>query len=401
MTAHAPTPRWERLHVVVGGSLTLPPFTPGTAWDRLQYVLGLRGLGHEVTLLEQVEPSWCRDARGRLCRYQDSQNRTRFRAIAARFGLLDAACQVYDGGRATTGLSWGALLDRIRGADLLLNISGHIRSDDVLGAVDVRAYLDQDPVYTQLWDAVHGVDLGLDDHDVLLTVGLAIGSPTSPVPTGGRVWRRCLPPVVLAHWPVTDPPVGAPLTTVASLGRYGYLEHAGVTYASKREQFVRFAELPRATGGLRFEVALRSGELGSREAAILREQGWSVRDARGIADVDAYRRYVAASLGEIGIVKGAYMTARSGWVGDRTCHYLASGRPVLAQSTGQEEFLPTGRGLRTFRDLEEAVDGARAIHREPREESIAARDIARANLDHRRVLPELLDASAACREVGT
>jgi hypothetical protein len=399
VTTPSSTSRGERLHIVVGASLTVPPFTPGTAWDRLQYVLGLRDLGHHVTFVERVEPGWCHDVRGRPSAYVDSENRARFRQITARFELGDDACQVYAAGRATTGLSWVQLLRRIRGADLLLNVSGHLTADELLDAVTVRAYLDQDPVYTQLWDTVHGADLGLDHHDVLLTVGLSIGARANPVPTGGRTWRHCLPPVVVAHWPVREPPDAAPFTTVASFGRYADLEHAGTVYASKRGQFLRFAALPSATG-FAFEVALRSEDVRSAEAMALSERGWSIRDARSVADLDAYRDYISASSAEIGIAKGAYVAARSAWVGDRSGHYLASGRPVLAQSTGQEAFLPTGRGLRTFHDLDEAVDASFAIQRDRRSEARAAREIARTHLDHRRVLPALVATAMASEEVG-
>src|SRR5204863_10046128 len=127
-------------------------------------------------------------------------------ATMSRFGLMESACQIYDGGRATSGLSMEAVERAISGADLLVNISGHVKNEVVLGHVGRRAYLDQDPVYTQLWDVEYGVDIGLDDHDVLLTVGANIGRAGSPVPDGDRVWHRSLPPVVLEHWPFAFDP---------------------------------------------------------------------------------------------------------------------------------------------------------------------------------------------------
>ena len=74
-----------------------------------------------------------------------------------------------------------------------------------------------------------------------------------------------------------------------------------------------------------------------------------------------YRAFIARSRAEIAIAKGAYVTGQAGWFGDRSSHYLASGKPVLAQSTGLEGVLPTGEGLVTFSSLEEAAAGAEAI----------------------------------------
>ena len=55
------------LRIIVGGMLSMPPFAPGTAWDRIAYVVGLRELGHEVVFVEEVRPDWCRDRAGRPC----------------------------------------------------------------------------------------------------------------------------------------------------------------------------------------------------------------------------------------------------------------------------------------------------------------------------------------------
>jgi hypothetical protein len=81
------------MRIVVGAAFSTPPFSPGTAWDRLHYVLGLRRLGHEVYLIEEVKPDWCVDARGDSCRYEDSVNRQVFRSVLKRCGVLRSVCQ--------------------------------------------------------------------------------------------------------------------------------------------------------------------------------------------------------------------------------------------------------------------------------------------------------------------
>ena len=45
----------ERLRVAVSGMVAGEPGQGGASWSVLQYVLGLRRLGHEVVLVEPVE----------------------------------------------------------------------------------------------------------------------------------------------------------------------------------------------------------------------------------------------------------------------------------------------------------------------------------------------------------
>ena len=144
---------------------------------------------------------------------------------------------------------------------------------------------------------------------------------------------------------------------------------------------------------------------GADEPALarLRAGGWGIRDRRAVADVPRYRRFIAGSRAEIGIAKGAYVEGRAGWIGDRSCHYLASGKPVLAQSTGLEGILPVGEGLVTFYDLEEAVEATREISLDHQRHARAARQLAHDVFDYRRVLPSLLEramAPHALREAG-
>src|SRR5438093_3319131 len=113
------------------------------------------------------------------------------------FGFMDRGCQVYHGGKATFGLSLDSLAALCQETDLLLNISGHVKSDLVLSSVRRRVYMDQDPVYTQLWRAEYGHTLNFEAHDAFVTVGLEIGRPNTPIPDVGVRWLHALPPRVL------------------------------------------------------------------------------------------------------------------------------------------------------------------------------------------------------------
>ena len=84
---------------------------------------------------------------------------------------------------------------------LLVNISGHLRGPELLARCRLRAFVDLDPGYTQIWHA-EGHDVGLGGHDLHFTVGANVGT---------RALRRCRPaasagdpirqPVVLDRWP--------------------------------------------------------------------------------------------------------------------------------------------------------------------------------------------------------
>ena len=67
-------------------------------------------------------------------------------------------------------------------ADLLLNLSGKLSDADVLDRVPVRAYVDLDPVFAQLWQAAEGVDMGFDAHTAFVSVADSIGQAGLPDP---------------------------------------------------------------------------------------------------------------------------------------------------------------------------------------------------------------------------
>ena len=381
------------MRIIVAGVISLTPYAPGFAWNWLQLAVGLRKLGHDVYYVEDVEPSWCVDAAGKPCPLERSVNRHLFRSTMEHFGFMERACQIYDRGRSTIGLPLATLEQIAKDTDLVLNIAGHLKTESVLALPRRRAYLDQDPVYTQLWSAAYGKNLGFAQHDAFLTVGLDVGTNASPIPDCGLTWHPMLPAVVPECWDAAVDLDSVAFTTIASWSGYGDLCYRGEMYQSKREEFVRFAALPRRVAQP-FEVALRRHREEDPAVDGLRANGWRLADATAISDLDAYQQYIARSRAEVGIAKHAYVHGRSGWFSDRSAHYLVSGKPVLAQATGFERHLPTGRGLLAFSTLEEAAAGVESINGDYRAHCEAAREIAEEYLHYRKVLPPMLDACA-------
>ena len=46
-----------KLNIMVSGMIAGDPYQGGAMWPALQYVLGLRELGHRVTFVEPIKPA--------------------------------------------------------------------------------------------------------------------------------------------------------------------------------------------------------------------------------------------------------------------------------------------------------------------------------------------------------
>jgi hypothetical protein len=365
------------VRIVVGAMLAGVPRQGGATWAALQWVLGLRRLGHEVLVAESVD---------------DLAAATWFERVAREFGLEGDAALVRRRDGATAGLGRDELLRRADGADLLLNLGGRLEDDDVLARIPRRAYVDLDPAFTQLWHEAEGVDLGLDRHDRFVTLGWSLGEPDCALPTCGRDWIRTLPPVVLRHWPVARITTDEALTTVGHWRSYGSITHRGVHYGQKAHALRPLIGLPaRAPMPVRPALGIHRGE--RADLSALRRNGWQLLDPDAVAATPAaYRDFVAGSWAELGIAKLGYVASRCGWFSDRSACYLASGRPVVAQDTGFGAALPTGDGLLAFSDEDGAVVAIERVLADYQHHRTAARRIAEDLLDSDIVLSRLLEA---------
>ena len=383
------------MRIIFSAVLSIPPYTPGSVLQRIHHVLGLQDLGHDVYFAEETYRDVCVDVSGEVCSFEDSVNARNFLDTMKTFGLAERSCLIYEGGRETVGMSFDRIADVAKGADILINLSGHLSTGPIFEGPRCRVYFDQDPVYTQLWQAEYGQDLNFEHHDVFVTRGLNIGTEASPIPDCSIDWIPTLPAVVLEEFWTPPDPKDSAYSTVASWGVFGDVSYHGEWYRSRRQELIRFAPLPGRVDAT-FEMMVKAYEQEDDEMrTLLESSGWRLADALTIGDIPAYRNYIKRSRGEIGIAKNAYVKGRSGWFSERSAEYLAAGRPVIAQSTGYEATLPTGVGLLSFATLEEAADAVRDVEAGLGKHARGARELAEAHLSHRRVLPELLDAIEA------
>jgi hypothetical protein len=367
-----------RLRILVSGMVAGVPGHGGATWAVLQYMLGLRALGHDVMLVEPVPGA------------HDAARDRYFDHVVDAFALRGRAA-LLSPSRETRGTPYAELRRFAGSADLLLNVAGMLEDEALVGQVPVRAYLDLDPAFTQLWAAAEGVDMRFEGHTHFVTVGLTVGDADGRVPTCGLRWMHTLPPVVLDEWPVAGRLRHDAFTTIANWRGYGSVHRDGVHYGQKAHSVRKLIDLPRRSGR-RVLVALDIHPDEERDVRALAETGWQTTDPRRAAGTPAaYRRFVQGSLAELGVAKSGYVASACGWFSDRSACYLASGRPVVAQDTGFSRRLPVGAGLLAFGTIDEAagamddVVSRYDIHRR------AARELAEDLLAADVVLPRLLD----------
>jgi hypothetical protein len=365
------------------------PHQGGATWAVLQYLLGFKRLGHDVCFVEPVEETALRPAGAPLAR---SKNAAYFRRVMAKFGMGETSALLQKGTRRTVGMPYDGLRETARHADVLVNISGLLAEEVLTEDIPLRAYLDLDPAFTQLWQAAEGIDMRFAAHSHFVTVGQAIGDPACGVPTCGLEWVTTPQPLVLERWPAAGcTSTRDALTTVANWRGYGSIEHEGVFYGQKAHSWRQFFSLPTFTDE-RFAPALAIHPEESEDLAALRANGWRLTDPERVAQTPAeYQRFVQGSKAELGIAKSGYAAARCGWFSDRSACYLASGRPVIAQETGFSRFLPVGAGLFTFETIDDVLAATEALKGDYDRHSRAARAVAEEYFDSDRVLGRLLD----------
>lgn len=400
----------DGLRIVVLGTAASNPYA-GMAWMHMQYVEGLRRLGHDAYYIEATS-TWPYDP-NRDLRVCDSDFAVPYlRRVAERFGFGERwAYRRSYLDRAWLGPCSGRAEALLAESDLVLNLAGATRIDKEGLKVRRLVYVGTDPVYHEVTYAsgLPGTRALLEEHDDVVTYGENIGTGVSPLPPLPRLRARTRQPVLLDLWKVGPPTSGA-FTTVGNWKQEGRdIEFGGETYRwSKHHEFLKYLDLPRRTEqplelalnladpstiqhGRGEEVRARGVEPTTR--AMLEANGWRLRDARTFTtDPWPYREYICASRAEYTVARDLNVRLRTGWFSERSACYLAAGRPVVTQDTGFGTVLPTGEGLFAFSDLDDALAAIEAINSDYERHSRAARAIAAEYFGAERVLESLLEA---------
>ncbi len=380
----------RRLRIIVMGYVVRGPLA-GPTWHHLQYVMGLKDLGHDVWYLEDsADHDSCYDPVQQMMVADPSYGLAYTQRVFSRAGVGD--CWAYHD--AHTGRWHGPAGERMpalcRSADLLLNVSGINPLRPWVEAIPRRVLIDTDPVFTQV-DILNYEEQRrfAQAHNAFFSFGESIGQPGCRVPDDGLPWQPTRQPVVLRAWAPGPPQPEGAFSTVMLWDSYVEREWAGQRYGMKSEEMERVLSMP-ARSSQRFELVL-GGPTAPHER--LHALGWALADPLALTiDPWLYQDYMRASKAEFSVAKHGYVVSASGWFSERSAGYLACGRPVVVQDTGFSRHLPTGEGLLAFDTLDDALAAVEDVQSRYAHHCQAARELAEAQFDAAKVLGRMLEA---------
>jgi hypothetical protein len=365
----------------------------GVTWDYLQYVVGLTQLGHDVYYVEDTGQWPYNPGAGGLGKDCDF-NIQYLAAVMSRYGLAEQWAYRFPWQSQWFGISETKRKEVIQSADLLVNVSGSLEHPEQYRQARRMAYIDSDPVFTQIKLARGqlGFRKWIDMHDVHFSFGECL---SAKVPETGHQWRPTRQPIVLSEWR----PQGSfreVFTTVMNWTSYKPVMYGEKCYGQKDLEFLRFQELPSLVAPTVLEIAVNAGKTRRTPRQLLAHKGWRVVDPAAVCpDLDSYRRYIESSKAEWSVAKNGYVVGRPGWFSCRSACYLAAGKPVAVQDTGFSNVLPVGDGLVPFSTVEEAAAAIRKIQEDYKRHARAAREIAENYFAADKVLNQLLDVALA------
>ena len=379
------------MRIIVLGYIIRGPIG-GMAWHHLQYVLGLKELGHDVYFFEDSDdyPS-CYDPTTNSTKIDPSYG-LEFASYTFKSVGLAEKWTYYD---AHTQTWFGPVADRALeiciSADLLLNISGVNPLRDWFDRIPMRVLIDTDPAFLQIR---HLQDKNARQmaarHTAFLSFGGNVGGAAS-LPDDGFTWLPTRQPIVLRSWPVVAGPSRGKFTTVMQWESYPPAVHEGRIFGTKSMSFEPYEDLPQKTPTA-FKLAI------GNPASHLLALGWSLCDPLEVTkDIWSYQSFIKESKAEFSVAKHGYIVSRSGWFSERSANYLASGRPVVVQNTGFTDWLPSGEGILAFSNPDEALAGIDEINAHYEIHCDSARQIAEAYFDSDKVLTLLIAAASAKR----
>jgi hypothetical protein len=371
------------IRVCLSAAKTLSYPQGGHLWVFLNWALGFRSIGCDVTWLDVVPQSMS---------IPELQQRLAYlRSLLSPFGITSIAVDYISDEGCTSVLHTAQLptIEQYGPFELLFDIRYNLPRR-LLKHARRSALLDIDPGHLHL--ALKGSGYPQPRHDLFFTIGERVGREPFSAGTG-RNWIYTPPCVFLPEWPVWAAPSDAPWTTVA----HWWADDAwmpdpetGAQFCDdKREGFEAFMALP-AKVPARFELALCIGDHRPSEKARIESHGFKVLDPYSVASTPTqYRAFIQSSAGEFSAVKPSCVKYQTAWISDRTICYLASGKPCVVEDTGPSDVLPSGKGLHRVREVDAAAAALAKIYERYDDESRAAREIARA----------IFDATEICRRV--
>jgi hypothetical protein len=336
-----------------GGNFSVP----------LQWMLGLRRLKFDAIWLELLPAT--DDPQADQARINNFQRQLRTHGLAGRYCLLyqkpAASTHELDAMRCI-GMSKRALLDRLAGPNVLLNLSYSIHPPFLL-QFERRIFCDLDPSEIFYW--MTKMELGQSSHDEFWTIGLNVNGSDCQLPKSTLRWKTFYPLTDTKLLQSQSRPRLPKFTTIGQWYWSGAVEVSGeFPDLSKRVMFEPYLGLPARMPNAQFELAMNISP-DDPERTRLQQLGWRVVDPHRVASTPrAYRRYVASALAEFTAIKGVDVAWQTGWLSDRGAAFLAMGRPVITEDTGATRYLPRENGFRFIRNIDEAQMAVKDVLRD-------------------------------------
>jgi hypothetical protein len=345
-----------------GGNFSVP----------LQWMLGLQRLKRDAIWLELLPAEG--NPRADRAKIDNFQRQLRGHGLAGRYCLLyqDRASDTHDLEQLRCiGISKRALLDRLSGPNILLNLSYSIHPPFLL-QFERRIFCDLDPSEIFYW--ITKLEMGQSFHHEFWTIGLNVhggdcqlpsallaaaarpGSQATRVPLQRWQWKTFYPLVDTKLFQTQPRPRLLKFTTIGQWYWGGGVEVDGkFPDLSKKFAFERYVDLPMRVREARFELAMNIPPRDPERNRLARH-GWHLIDPHRVARTPAkYRRYIGSALAEFTAIKGVDVAWRTGWLSDRAAAFLASGRPVITEDTGAGKYLPGASGFHFVAGKDEAA----------------------------------------------
>jgi hypothetical protein len=134
-----------------------PIHAAGHRCATLNWLCAFRRLGWDIWIIEDIRAEKCVDQNGAPCPPERSINRKAWDEFSRLFGF-DGRSTLFVDGKANGSADFHSFA---RDADLFLNYSGRFNRLELVEDVKVKAYLDVDPGYLQVWVLAYGWSMGL------------------------------------------------------------------------------------------------------------------------------------------------------------------------------------------------------------------------------------------------
>jgi hypothetical protein len=378
------------LNIIFSGHLIRYPLA-GPSWHNLNYILGLKELGYNVTYVEDFGWSYsCYDPSLNTKTTNPDYGVSYASKIFEQFNM-DTNWSYISEEKKIYGIPRNRLREICNDCDLFISL-GNVNWIPEFENTRTKIMIDTDPVFTQI--GAHGLQIPLSNYDSLFTYGENINKPSSRMPTGSQKWKPTRVPLYPQLFPPKKGKQKAPFTTVMNWSPWGDKEYKGHVYGMKEREFEPFFDLPLKTAESMLIAVNATSNILPDLKRKLSVGNWNVADPLIITkNLWTYRDFIDSSRAEFSVAKHGYVTTNCGWFSERSLAYMSIGRPVLIQDTGFSEWLTTGLGVLPFRNVNEVLGGMDKINSNYASHCSAAREIALEFFNSKRVLNRLIEVS--------